>query len=227
VNELSWLSVGLALISWPVSVRAARLRALADAGRLPRPPGYRWRPPSVAEVMSRTASAERRRHRRRDELHLVLTLLCGELQSGATPADALRSVGDAVPAFRADLEELLAGGETSAELRPVAVGWRIAEQTGAALVEVLDRVRSDVDAERQLQRAVAVAVAGPRATAGLLALLPILGVALGAAIGARPISVLFGSAPGHVLLLVGVVLDAGGVLWTRRLIRRAQPAAPT
>ena len=180
---------------------------------------------AVVGGIIRASLADRSARMARDELHLMLGILCGELEAGAAPVDAVRAARNAVPRFAPALDGLLTTGE-GPSISSLTVAWRIAEQTGAPLVEVLDQVRADVAADRELHRAVSVTVAGPRSSAVLLAGLPVLGVGLGAAIGARPLSVLFGSAAGHVLLIVGVALDAAGVLWTQRLIRSVRPRVP-
>jgi tight adherence protein B len=53
-----------------------------------------------------------------------------------------------------------------------------------------------------------------------MALLPLLGLALGAGMGADPIQVLLSSALGNILLLVGVSLTCAGLLWSDRIVRR-------
>ena len=56
----------------------------------------------------------------------------------------------------------------------------------------------------------------------LLAGLPVLGIGLGAGMGADPLRVLIGTVPGQLALLTGVGLEALGVLWTSRVITKAQ-----
>ena len=65
-------------------------------------------------------------------------------------------------------------------------------------------------------------MAGAQASAVLLAGLPVLGLLLGAALGGAPLAVLFGSRPGRLLLDAGLIFDAAGVLWTRRIVAGAQ-----
>ena len=71
----------------------------------------------------------------------------------------------------------------------------------------------------QLDRLLASQLSGPRATAGLLAVLPVLGLGMGAAMGARPWHVLTATGPGRLALLLGVGFDLLGVMWTERLTR--------
>jgi tight adherence protein B len=40
--------------------------------------------------------------------------------------------------------------------------------------------------------------------------------------GARPLPFLLGTPPGRLLCCAGVVLDVTGVLWMRRILRRAE-----
>jgi tight adherence protein B len=87
---------------------------------------------------------------------------------------------------------------------------------------VLTHLAHDLAAVAEQRRAVAVALSGPRSSAAVLTGLPVLGIALGAAMGARPLPFLFGAGPGRAVCAAGVVLDAAGVLWMRRIVRRAQ-----
>ncbi|HEY5518801.1 MAG TPA: type II secretion protein F, partial [Cellulomonas sp.] len=87
--------------------------------------------------------------------------------------------------------------------------------------QVLERVAAglataaEVDGERRS------ALAGPRATARVLTGLPVLGVALGAAVGADPVGVLLGGGLGTVALMTGVALVLVGRWWIARLVRAA------
>jgi tight adherence protein B len=46
---------------------------------------------------------------------------------------------------------------------------------------------------------------------------------MGGALGADPLSVLVGTPAGRACLLVGLLLEAIGLLWTARITRRAEP----
>jgi tight adherence protein B len=169
---------------------------------------------------------------RRVQLRSALRLLIGELEAGARPAAALAAAAEAgvayARAFRAAAAAATGAGEAGAvlaaevDLRPIGLAWRLGEDAGLELAGVLGRVGLDLAAEEEQRRSVAVALAGPRASAALLAGLPLLGFALGAAMGARPWAVLLGLPPGRAVCCAGVLLDAAGVLWMRHILRRAQ-----
>lgn len=63
-------------------------------------------------------------------------------------------------------------------------------------------------------------MAGARATAAILAGLPVLGVLLGQLIGAQPLRFLLGGHAGGWLLVVGTMLVCGGLLWSDRITDR-------
>lgn len=112
-----------------------------------------------------------------------------------------------------------AGGEG---LRRLAVCWQIAVTAGASLATLVDRVEAMLRTEEAHRQEVAAQLAGPRATARLLAVLPVLGISMGAALGMNPFAFLFGTPIGLACLLAGLTLAAGGVAWTHHLVRRAE-----
>ena len=63
------------------------------------------------------------------------------------------------------------------------------------------------------------ALAAPRATATLLGVLPLGGVALGELVGVDPVAVLIGTPLGRVALVLGLAATWGGRVWMRRLVR--------
>lgn len=149
---------------------------------------------------------------------------------GGSPTVALRG-GQPVPAGHGSGPPARGRGpgRPAQLVREVAVGmdqlaaaWEVSERSGAALADVLDQVAHSVRAGCRERSELAALLAGPRATAGLLALLPLVGLALGGAMGAHPIHVLTTSPIGEVALAVGAGLDGAGVLWTARIVRAAE-----
>ncbi|WP_431816292.1 type II secretion system F family protein [Gordonia jacobaea] len=116
----------------------------------------------------------------------------------------------------------VSGGSRSAaqSWRRIAVAWRTAEHSGVPMGELLESLRADLAARRAFIERTRAGLAGPRATAVVLAGLPLLGIALGQATGARPIQVLLGGGLGGMLLVIGTALVAAGMVWTERITDR-------
>ena len=165
-----------------------------------------------------------------------VTALVAELRAGRSPPAALTTVAEhAAGVLRVPLAEaaraaslggdvaavLREGDSDSGELRRLAAAWQLSMSSGCSLAGVLDAVDADLRSRRQLRRLLRSLLSGPRATAGLLALLPALGLAMGASLGADPLHVLTATGPGQLALVAGVGLDVAGVLWTARLVRSA------
>ncbi|MFT4471648.1 type II secretion system F family protein [Arthrobacter sulfonylureivorans] len=99
--------------------------------------------------------------------------------------------------------------------------WEVSERTGAPLALLLENYARHLQDRLDGRAARRTALAGPRATATLLAWLPLLGLGLGTVMGADPVSTLLLSASGWPVLVVGVALMIGARLWSRALVRRA------
>ena len=65
-------------------------------------------------------------------------------------------------------------------------------------------------------------LAGARATATVLAGLPVLGVGLGQLMGAAPLGILLAGGLGGIMLVVGTALVCAGLLWTDRIAARVR-----
>ncbi|MDX6266629.1 MAG: tight adherence protein [Frankiales bacterium] len=129
------------------------------------------------------------------------------LQLGADPAQVLRS--------RAD------GSAAAAALRGLAACLQVCAGSGGSLARATETVAGALRAEQEQRLAVETELAGPRATALMLAGLPVAGTLLAAGLGARPLHVLLHTVAGGVCLVLGVLLDLVGLWWTERLVTRA------
>jgi tight adherence protein B len=157
---------------------------------------------TVGRVVT-TALARRSRDRVAAAQVDSVAALAAEIRAGQRPEAALDATGaGAVPEV---LDAL----------------WALSERSGAPVATVLDRLEDDLRARTRRRQAVATELAGARSTAALLAGLPALGVALGAAMGSTPLAVLFGTTTGQLALVAGVALDSAGVLWTARIVSAA------
>jgi len=116
-------------------------------------------------------------------------------------------------------------GPTTAGALPGAIAaCRLTHELGAPLAEVLQRCAEGLTEAGHARAARAVALAGPRATARLLGWLPLLGLVLGAGIGADPVGVLLGGGLGSACLVAGAGLMLLGRRWVAALERAAGTA---
>lgn len=146
--------------------------------------------------------------------------------SEAAVGDSLRAV-----ATRAQLGADVAGGLQSAAAGsaiPVywdrlAVCWTLAAEHGLPMSTLMEGAHRDIIGRQRFADRVQSGLAGARATAAILAGLPLLGVALGELIGARPVQFLLGGGSGGWLLMIGVGLIVMGVTWADHIIDRLMP----
>ncbi len=130
---------------------------------------------------------------------------------------AARLGGDVPSALRRDCDE-----QGLPVLRSLAALWQVGEQSGAGLAEAADRLAAAEAAGESVRRELSTQLAGPRATARVLAGLPILGLLLGSGLGASPIRWLTGTPWGLLILVAGCALEVAGIWWTSRLTRSVE-----
>jgi tight adherence protein B len=182
--------------------------------------------------------ARRAWERRGDAVIALCAALAGEVRAGRQPGEALLpaardsgGLGDiqaavlAAARFGGDVPGALATAarEPGAEgLLGLAACWRVAVDQGAGLAAGLDRLEGALRAERDQRADLRAQLAGARSTAVMLAGLPVLGLALGTALGADPLHVLLHTGAGVGCLLVGGALEGLGVWWAARIVRGAE-----
>ncbi len=197
-------------------------------------------------VVVATLSLRRRRRRRRSrgadesrELETAIDVLVGELRVGAHPAAAFavaasETAGPVADACRAVAARARLGADVAAGLRGVAetsvlqdswdrlaVCWQLATDHGLAMSALMRAAQCDIAERQRFSSQVNSAMAGARATATILAGLPLLAVLMGQTIGAHPVAFLIGGHLGGWLLLVGLTLICVGLLWSDRITERA------
>jgi tight adherence protein B len=96
---------------------------------------------------------------------------------------------------------------------------RLADETGAPLADLLDRIEADARAADRTRAAALAQAAGARVTALLLAALPGAGIALGYGLGVDPMAVLLRTPLGAACAVTAIVLQIAGLTWSRRLVR--------
>lgn len=183
----------------------------------------------------RAKRAESRASARRSAELEILAALSAELRSGRHLVAALNAVQTpADEALEAALSAARAtaalGGDVSASLRrggsvalsKLAAAWQISEDCGAPLADMVVQVARDVKAIADLYRDAQIELTGARATGLVLAVLPLLGVGLGAAMGAHPVHVLLHTPAGAVCAGLGLMFELAGLAWIRRLTAGAR-----
>lgn len=142
------------------------------------------------------------------------------LRAGALPADAWA----AAAARRPRVAAAMARGRDPAVAQATAgarAAVRLAADLGAPPADVLDRTVGALVESAAARTARDAALAGPRASARLLGVLPAAGLGLGFAMGADPLGVLLGGGLGTACLVAGVTLYAVGARWVGREVARA------
>lgn len=197
----------------------------------------------VALLLGARVRRGRRRRRavaaERDRAVEACGVLAAELSSGRAPAEALAAaaavaVGPAGAALASaaaaaglggDVARALTAGAPGSAVEPalraLAACWTVCSESGSGLAAAVERLEEGLRAEAAQRRAVDAELAGPRATAGLLAVLPAGGLLMAAGLGADPLHVLLSTPLGLTCLVLGLGLDGLGVLWTARLVARA------
>ncbi|MFD7896996.1 type II secretion system F family protein [Streptomyces sp. NPDC059743] len=186
----------------------------------------------------RSRERKRARERRADGVVALCGTAAGELRAGLQPTQALLaasgSTGGLGGAEAAVLAAARFGGDVPGALRLAArepgadglVGlaacWRVAVDGGAGLAAGLDRLEAALRAERERREALRAQLTGAWSTVTLLAVLPVVGLLLGSALGADPLRVLLHTPAGWGLLAVGGALEGAGLWWAVRIVRAGE-----
>ncbi|MEC5151099.1 hypothetical protein [Cryobacterium sp. GrIS_2_6] len=154
---------------------------------------------------------------------------------GDSPAVGIRVVRAAgLAASRGDsVAEAIAGearavgGQSGDAWLAVAAAWEVATRSGAPLAACLRQLAASLRDLGRLHADLETALAGPAATARLVAVLPLVGILFGVLLGFNTVATLFLTVPGWLCLGSGTGLMLAGSRWNRRLLRRARARTPT
>ncbi|GLZ32967.1 hypothetical protein Lesp02_51550 [Lentzea sp. NBRC 105346] len=192
----------------------------------------------TVDRVAKTRAAQRIRLTSSEALITGLAGVVAELKAGAPAPRAATNAASDCPQPASDVLKAVAatanlGGDVNRTLHDLAPqhphlaltqlarAWQVSTRYGVALAEVLDATRQDLAQRAAFARQLESRMAGPRASAAVLAALPLLGLLLGQASGAEPAHVLFATVPGQTLLVLGALLTAAGLLWTTGLTTKA------
>ncbi len=157
---------------------------------------------------------------------MALAQVVALLRAGSPPAAAwargldVPTGADGVPEAGRLAEVLTEPRRTAA----VLAGARLSRDVGAPLGQVLEAVADALVAEDEAAGERDAALAGPQTTARVLAWLPVLGVLLGAVLGADPVGTAADGGLGTAAVVAGTVSLAVGRWWTARLVGEARRA---
>ncbi|RLU85939.1 hypothetical protein CTZ27_26515 [Streptomyces griseocarneus] len=179
--------------------------------------------------------ARQERERREAAVIELCGAVAGELRAGRQPAEALLgapagelgrdwAVVPAAARFGGDVPEALrtVGRLPGAEgLHGVAACWKVAVDGGAGLAAGLERVAAALSVERDQREDLEAQLAGTKSTAVMLAVLPLLALLMGSALGAQPLRVLLHTPMGLGCMTLGGLLESAGLAWTGRIVRAA------
>ena len=170
--------------------------------------------------------AERlRAQARADQVQRFCEELSAELSAGLPVGSALDGVAARWPELASvaaaarlggsvpDTMRELAARPGAGDLRLVAAAWQVAQRSGAGLAVALQSIAGSLAERQRTRRLVASELASARATARLMAVLPVLTLAMGSGAGGDPVAFLFSTTPGLACLATGCLLALAGLWW--------------
>ncbi|WP_052663757.1 type II secretion system F family protein [Psychromicrobium lacuslunae] len=134
---------------------------------------------------------------------------------GISPAAALEPKN-----WPAQAEPLALQGATE-----LARCLRVSERSGTPLAGLLENLAGHLEQQIDIASLRVTALAGPKATAKLLAWLPLLGFGCGYLMGVDPLAALLSPPWGTSALCAGIILSLSCRVWVSGLIRRASQVA--
>ncbi len=168
---------------------------------------------ATATSLAHRAGLRRTEARSRVAAVAAVSMLAAELRAGIDVGSAMAE------AERCLIGPTVVGNDAATVGRRVAAAVEVAEASGAPLADVLDRLDSHLRAVDRARATAAAQAAGARASALLLAAMPVGGLSLGFLVGVDSVGVLLHTPLGSACLAGSAVLQLGGLAWAARLSR--------
>lgn len=157
--------------------------------------------------------------------------LASDLRAGQPPLTALQAAARDWPELVVVADAGRLGGDIPAALRQlaerpgghglnaVAAAWVVAHRSGSGLADAVGLAARTGREDQATARVVETEMASARATARMLAVLPIGVLLIGRGSGGDPFGFLFGTSGGLICLGAGLALTWGGLTWLERIAR--------
>lgn len=199
----------------------------------------RWVAPAWALRVQARVQRQSLEARRDAQLPDLMERIASGLRSGLAMGPALVAAADGSPPplarelapltqaihHGAPLAEVLlrwgSAERASADVRLVVAALELSRQAGGATARAVDRVAVTLRERRELHAEARALATQARASAGVLAVAPLLFTALVATIEPGAAAVLITTPLGGACLLLGLGLEALGAAWMRRIVRSA------
>jgi tight adherence protein B len=216
LGRLLALALGLLLVLPSAWIGLALVSAMGAAGAL-----LLWRRRAAARHCERNAGL----------MAEVCDLLAAELAAGRPTESALAEAAKAWPEIRPVADVCRLGGDVPAALRQaatlpgagglrlLAAAWSVSLRTGGGLAAATRRVAEAVRRDQATRRVVAGELASARATARLVAGLPVVALLMGSGAGADPWSFLLRTPMGLGCLASGLAVGFAGLWWIELIAR--------
>ncbi|HUW79162.1 MAG TPA: hypothetical protein VMV52_10510 [Candidatus Nanopelagicaceae bacterium] len=157
----------------------------------------------------------------------LVTGLADQLRVGHSPIQALAEASVLYPELHLEITSQTRLEDALAELRDgavkgadallkVALFIELSDQRGTSLIPALDAIAESIENELEIEEELLSEIAGARATAILMSLLPVLIL-----MALHPFHFLFGTLIGRIALTGAVTLNALGRFWLNRITRSA------
>ena len=224
---MTWLAAVLMATSVFVLLRPDPTRRLESISGITSGlnPARTWR----AFATRVTGTRQQQAADRKAAIH-ALAALAAELRAGTPQQRALEITGESVwPSacgavrFDGDVAEALRLDARRIPLiAPLAACWSVAAQQGSGLSVAVTRMAEQARVAEDIRVQLVAQMAGPRATARILMMLPLFGIAMGMMMGVDPLAWLLGTPLGLGCLALGIGLVSLGYWWTSRIVQRVE-----